>query len=163
MNCSAHHSATVALPHWTDPVCACCCSVFVPCQYCRYPAPTWWSAVTAFEPEDDSDDKTAAARVPAAAATGFSRQPDSYVFIAGTKYQLASIPTDGSQILVDITHAAPQNVRVGSRVCLLCSQHTLGDLAQVRRDGGVWSRAWQYWCVNGVQPPHQTATSGALE
>jgi len=93
--------------------CCCCC-----CCCCRYPAPSWWQEVVAFIPENP------------AKAAGY--QPDSFVVIKGKKYQLASIPTHGSKIVVDVTKApAGSGVAVGDSVCILCDQHSLEALAKV--------------------------------
>jgi alanine racemase len=58
-------------------------------------------------------------------------QPDSYVYINGHRFRLARIPTDATQILVDVTNAKGKAVAVGDKVCLLCDDHPVGDLAEV--------------------------------
>lgn len=91
----------------------------------------------AFEPESDETRDSAASRKPAKPSQlwqGAGYQPDSFVYINGHRYRLASIPTSGAQILVDVTKgpAGALPVRVGDSVCLLCAQHPIGDLGKVR-------------------------------
>lgn len=105
----------------------------------RYPGTAWWQGVDAFEPESDDSRDSAASKKPSKTSQlwqGAGYQPDSFVYINGHRYRLASIPTSGAQILVDVTKApAGQAVKVGDSVCLLCAQHPVGDLGKVRHLG----------------------------
>jgi hypothetical protein len=86
----------------------------------------------AYIPESPEDEPEAAATVADGVASRY--QPDSYVYINRRQYRLATIPTNGSQILVDVTQpAGGKPVAVGDRVCILCVEHPLGALGQVRK------------------------------
>ena len=104
----------------------------------RYPAPSWWPAILAFIPASTSksdnsgaaDNDTAA--VAAAVVAGY--QPDSFVFIKDKRYRLAKIPTNSSQILIDLGEPpSGSTVAVGDSVCIICAQHSLGALGEVSR------------------------------
>jgi hypothetical protein len=106
----------------------------------------WWPGVRAFIPDSTADDAegnateedSEANTTDLTAAGEASRyQPDSFVFIRDKQYRLAGIPTNGSQVVIDLSKATPGSVAVGDKVCIICAQHPLGALAQVRGIGNV--------------------------
>lgn len=57
----------------------------------------------------------------------------SFVYIAGRRHNATRHADSESALVVDVSHtAAGRAVQVGDSVCLLCAEHRLGDLAQVR-------------------------------
>lgn len=98
----------------------------------RYPAVSWWSDIAAFIPESP-ENRSTEATVADGVASGY--QPDSYVYINGQQYRLASIPLNGTRILVDVTQSRGNGkpVAVGDRVCILCNEHPVEALGQVSR------------------------------
>lgn len=96
--------------------------------------------------EEDSEanttDVTEAAEAP-------DYQPDSFLLIRNKQYKLASIPTKRSQIVIDVGNATAGSVAVGDRVCIICAQHPLGELAQV--GDGRDTAARFFVCAWGTQ------------
>lgn len=82
----------------------------------RYPSPGWWHSVEAYF-VGSLDNKTG--------------DPAATVYIGRQPFRLAGIPSDGRTLTVDVSKAKTP-VTAADTVCLLCEQHTLYSMAEVR-------------------------------